>query len=211
MRYLKTTLIYLLLPLSLLCQNIETLEKERNEARDARTIFRKSLNLADLYLKNQQFGQAEFNAQKAMDAASNEAERAFVYATLARAQARQGKSTAAAKSFRQAVQFFKNSDATRTRELAQEWLELAKTAQQNGEIKAAEQVLADLNAAKNTPLSKKDPSTAKKGGVFKKLFGGKRRELENQVADLNQKVATAKNQTEELNQKVAASPTLVQR
>ena len=201
MRYLQTTLFYLLFPISLFCQTIETLEKERDKARDSRVIFQKSLKLADLYLKNQQFGQAEFNAQKAMDAASNEAERAFVFVTLARAQARQSK-PAAAKNFNQAVRFFKKNDTNRAREIAQEWLDIAKITQQNGEIKAAEQALADLNP-ENTPLSKTDLSTANKGGFLKNVFGGKRRELENQVANLNEKVITAKNEAADLNQKVA--------
>lgn len=194
MRYLRTTLFYLLFPISLFCQNIEPLEKERDQARDGRVIFQKSLKLADLYLKNQQFGQAEFNAQKAMDAASTEAERAFVLVTLARTQARQGKPTAA-KNFNQAVRFFKKNDATRAREIAQEWLDVAKNTQQSSEIKAAEQALADLN-----PES--EPTVTSKGGFLKNVFGGKRRELESQVASLNEKVATAKNHAEELNQKV---------
>lgn len=201
MRYIKTIFFCLFLPISLLCQSIETLEKERTQAREARVIFQKSLKLADLYLKNQQFGQAEFNAQKAMEVASTDAESAFAYVTLARAQARQGK-PAAAKNFNQAVRFFKKNDANRARELAQEWLDIAKNTQQNGEIKNAEQALADLNGG-NTPLSKTDLSAEKKGGLFKNIFGGKRRELENQVADLNQKVVAAKSQAEDLNQKVA--------
>lgn len=195
MRYLRTTLFYLLFPISLFCQTIETLEKERDKARDSRVIFQKSLKLADLYLKNQQFGQAEFNAQKAMDAASSDAERAFVCVTLARAQARQGK-PAAAKNFNQAVRFFKKNDATRAREIAQEWLDVAKNTQQSSEIKAAELALADLN-----PQS--EPTVTSKGGFLKNVFGGKRRELESQVASLNEKVVTAKNHAEELNQKVA--------
>ena len=201
MRYLRTTLFYLFLPISLFCQTIETLEKERDKAQDSRVIFQKSLKLADLYLKNQQFGQAEFNAQKAMDAASSDAERAFVCVTLARAQARQGK-PAAAKNFNQAVRFFKKNDATRAREIAQEWLDIAKNTQQNSEIKAAEQVLADLN-----PQS--EPVVTSKGGFLKNVFGGKRRELESQVADLNQKVATAKSQAADLNEKVAITKSQV--
>lgn len=201
MRYLRTTLFYLFLPISLFCQTIETLEKERDKARDSRVIFQKSLKLADLYLKNQQFGQAEFNAQKAMDAASSDAERAFVCVTLARAQARQGK-PAAAKNFNQAVRFFKKNDATRAREIAQEWLDIAKNTQQNSEIKAAEQALADLN-----PES--EPVVTSKGGFLKNVFGGKRRELESQVADLNQKVATAKSQAADLNEKVAITKSQV--
>lgn len=201
MRYLRTTLFYLFLPISLFCQTIETLEKERDKARDSRVIFQKSLKLADLYLKNQQFGQAEFNAQKAMDAASSDAERAFVCVALARAQARQGK-PAAAKNFNQAVRFFKKNDANRAREIAQEWLDIAKNTQQSSEIKAAEQALADLN-----PQS--EPVVTSKGGFLKNVFGGKRRELESQVADLNQKVATAKSQAADLNEKVAITKSQV--
>jgi hypothetical protein len=200
MRYLQIILICFVLPMSLLGQSIETLEKEREQARDVRVIFRKSINLADLYLKNQQFGQAEFNAQKAMEAASTDAERAFATITIARTQARQGKPTAA-KNFQQSFGFFKNSDPKRAQELAQEWLDIAQKTQQSGEIKNAEQALADLEKG-NNPLSKTSAAVGSKGGFLKNIFGGKRRELENQVEDLNQKVASAKNQAEELNQKM---------
>jgi adenylate cyclase len=194
MRYLKTTLFCLILSFSVFGQNIETLEKERSQARDARTIFLKSLSLADLYHKNQQFGQAEFNAQKALEAASNDAERAFVLPTLARAQVGQGRPEVAAKNFGQAVSFFKKNDANRAYEIAQEWLEVAKITQQKREIKAAEKALADLGSSS---------SEANKGGIFKNIFGGKRRALETQVVDLNQKITTAKNQAEDLSQKIA--------
>ncbi len=197
MRYLQIMLFCFVLPFSLLGQSIETLEKEREQSRDSRVIFRKSINLADIYLKNQQFGQSEFNAQKATEAASSDAERAFAAIALAHAQVPQGK-PAAAKNLQQAVRFFRSNDTKRAQELAQEWLDFAQKTQQNAEIKNAQQALADLDAQSN-PLSK----TGKKDGVLKNLFGGKRRELENQVADLNQKMTTAKNQAEELNQKVA--------
>jgi adenylate cyclase len=201
MRPFRLIFCLLLFPFLLQSQNAENLENELAKARDGKVIFRKSMELADIYLKNRQYGQAEFKAQKALEVATSDAEHAFAYAVYARAQARQGK-PAAAKAFRQAVRFFKNSDPNRARELAKEWRELAKNTQQSGDVTDADKILADLEA-QNTPLSKNDDSDKKQGGFFKNAFGGKRRELEKQVEDLNNKVAVAKKQVTE-NQSVIA-------
>jgi adenylate cyclase len=186
--------IFLLFSWTVQTQNspTATLEKELATAKDNAIFFKKAIQLTDIYLKNQQNGQAEFVAQKALEVADGELQKAYAYAYLAKAQVRQGKPTAV-EYFRKAVQFFKKPDPQRARELANEWLEHSRKTNQPKEITDAEKVLTDLD----TPLSKTAAETGNNSGFLKNIFGGKRRELESQVADLSKKVEVTKSQVSE--------------